>query len=85
MTELSYEEKVRRLVKNLSMNVYKPDIHSFLAVVKDGTVFVEALEHDYISICCLPILSPPDSWEGTVEEMAKKLVEFGLDLDTVEM
>ena len=83
MNELSYGDKIFKLLQKLEKNLHKPDLHSFKGQIKDGSVFVEARRGE--------VFIDDErggnrtSWAGTYIAAANRLEMLGLDLDTVEI
>ncbi len=84
MDDLSYGDKIFKLLQKLERNVNNPDLHSFKAHINTGVVFVEARQEDvYIS-------HERDNgtfvgWVGTYIAAANRLEMLKIDLDSVEI
>ena len=82
--ELSYGDKIFKLLQGLERKVNVPDLHSFVANVKNGVVFVEARQGEaYIretrkDATCV-------DWAGNYIAAANRLEMLRLDLDSVEI
>ncbi|MEN6421625.1 MAG: hypothetical protein ABFD76_06715 [Smithella sp.] len=84
MSELSYGDKIFKLLQKLERNINKPDLHSFTAWCKDCFVFVEAkfvgeiyIEEQRGNECI--------TWAGYPVAAANRLERLGIDLDSVEI
>ena len=80
--ELSYGDRIFKLLQMLERKVNVPDMHSFIARTKNGTVFVEARQGEVF------ISHERDNgtyvgWSGTYIAAANRLEMLGLNLDTV--
>ena len=83
MSELSYGDRIFKLIQKLERNVNVPDLHSFKANIKDGIVFVDArIDGIYIEH---HIEDKKTQWVGYAIAAANRLVMLELDLDTVDM
>lgn len=83
MNDSDYKNRILKLLARLKHDVNTPDMHSFMARIKGGTVFVEAwpgevfIDHERGG--------ESKSWRGTYVDAAKRLAMLGLDLDTVDI
>lgn len=88
MGQLSYGDKIFKLLQKLGRNLHYPDIHSFKANTKDGVVFAEAREGE-VYIRHIPnnaeTASEYTDWAGTYIAAANRLEMLGLDLNSVEI
>lgn len=85
----TYEQKVKDTVRRLWWNRNKPDLHSFVADYSNGRLWVECV-YDGISIATYSKSSAKtdtfhfDEGKGLVKEVADKLIELEVNLQTIE-
>ncbi len=87
MGELSYGDKIFKLLHQCNKDSDKPDLHSFIANIKDGTVFVECRGYEvYIDSTLRGGNGEKKSrWVGTTTAASNKLEMLGIDLQSVDI
>jgi hypothetical protein len=80
----TYGDKIFKLLQKLERNINKPDLHSFCAKVKNGTVYVDA-RCDGIYIGFTDNKNNYSGWVGTCIAASNRLEMLEIDMDTVEV
>lgn len=80
---ISYGDRIFKLLQKLERHIYTPDLHSFTAQIKNGTVFVEARQGEVFMRH--GIGDSWSTWAGTYLAAANRLEMLGIDLNTVEI
>ena len=88
MNELSYGDKIFKLLNKCNRNHHVPDLHSFRADTKKGSVYVDCRGFE-VFIESVTYHSNGNEgatqWVGTLIAAANRLEALGMDLLSVEM
>ena len=82
-------DKIFKFLQKCNRNHNVPDLHSFKAKIKGGTVWVECRGYEvYIETQIFDEntdVCKTSQWAGTAIAAANRLEMFGIDLDTIDM
>ena len=81
-----YNEKIKKLLEKCKRNKYKPDLHSFTAIIKNGKVFVNYAESFNITV--IKFTKGDDEREHYSLNLPKTielLEQLEINIDIVEM
>ncbi len=84
MNQLSYGDRIFKLLQQFERNVHKPDLHSFKAKIKNGIVFVDARQGE-VYISEMRHDTTQVGWTGTYIAAANRLEMLELDLDSIDI
>lgn len=88
MSDLSYHDRVFSILSYCKRRRHIPDLHSFVASIENGTVFVQ---YDFVGFWIEERTydeagnETVNNWSGTIEEAANRLEKLKIDLLSVEM
>lgn len=81
---MEYGDKIFKLMQSIERNRNTPDLHSFTARIKNGTVFVEGREGEAF-IDERYDNGKENQFCGCYMAVTNRLEMLGLDLDSVEI
>ena len=78
----NYQDKIYQLLIKCNKNVDTPDLHSFTANIRNGTVYVDCRGYEvYMEVSG----ETKSQWVGTILAATNRLERLGIDLSTVEI
>lgn len=81
-----YEENIKKLLEKCKRNKYKPDLHSFVASIKNGLVYVNYLESFNVTVIKFKNLEEErEHYSLNLPKTIELLEQLEINIESVEM